>query len=68
MVSPTVPVISIVNLDTVVVQAGVDEEQVNSIRVGQELMVKVGSVRESLLPALSPMLPRRPVKPPGLTR
>jgi len=44
MVSPTVPVISIVNLDTVVVQANVSEDQVNVIRVGQELKVKVSSV------------------------
>lgn len=46
MVSPTVPVISIVNLDTVAVQANVGEDQVNAIQVGQKLMVKVSSVRE----------------------
>lgn len=46
MASPTVPVISIVNLDIVVVQANVSEDQVNMIKVGQELEVKVRSVRE----------------------
>ncbi len=39
-------IISIVNLDTVAVQAGVSEEQVNKIHVGQELQVRVGSVRD----------------------
>lgn len=46
MASPNQPVISIVNLDTVVVQANVNEDQVNKISVGQELKVKVSSVRE----------------------
>lgn len=46
MVSPTQPVISLVNLDIVLVQANVSEDQVNKIRVGQELNVKVNSVRE----------------------
>lgn len=69
-VSPTVPVISIVNLDTVVVQANVNEDQVNSIRVGQELMVKVSSVRlepftgtvSNIAQAASPTTKAYPVK------
>jgi cobalt-zinc-cadmium efflux system membrane fusion protein len=39
-------VISIVNLDTVAIQAGVSEDQVNKIHVGQEVQVRVGSVRD----------------------
>lgn len=70
MVSPTVPVISIVNLDTVVVQANVSEDQVNMIQVGQELEVKVGSVREepftgtvtNIAQAASPTTKAYPVK------
>jgi cobalt-zinc-cadmium efflux system membrane fusion protein len=46
MVSPTVPVISLANLDTVVVQADVSEGQVNKILAGQELEVRVKSVQE----------------------
>ncbi|MFX4262634.1 efflux RND transporter periplasmic adaptor subunit [Pelotomaculum propionicicum] len=70
MVSPTVPVISIVNLDTVMVQANVGEDQVNAIQVGQKLMVRVSSVREEPFPgtvtnvaqAASPATKAYPVK------
>lgn len=70
MVSPTVPVISIVNLDTVVVQANVSEDQVNMIQAGQELEVKVGSVRQepfngtvtNIAQAASPTTKAYPVK------
>ncbi len=70
MVSPAVPVISIVNLDTVVVQANVSEDQVNMIQVGQELEVKVGSVRQepftgtvtNIAQAASPTTKAYPVK------
>lgn len=70
MVSPTVPVISIANLDTVVVQANVSEDQVNMIQVGQELEVKVGSVRQepftgtvtNIAQAASPTTKAYPVK------
>jgi len=45
MASPTQTAITLVNLDTVVVQANVSEDQVNKMIVGQELKVKVGSVQ-----------------------
>lgn len=46
MASPSTPVISLVNLDTVLVQANVSEDQINKIKVGQELQVKIGSVQQ----------------------
>jgi cobalt-zinc-cadmium efflux system membrane fusion protein len=45
LASPTQTAIALVNLDTVVVQANVNEDQVNKMSVGQELKVKVGSVQ-----------------------
>ncbi|MFA4885802.1 MAG: efflux RND transporter periplasmic adaptor subunit, partial [Desulfotomaculaceae bacterium] len=45
MASPTQTAITLVNLDTVVVQANVSEDQVNKISIGQELKVRVGSVQ-----------------------
>jgi cobalt-zinc-cadmium efflux system membrane fusion protein len=70
MVSPTVPVISLANLDTVVVQADVSGDQINKIRGGQELNVKVNSVREdpftgtvtNIAQAASPASKAYPVK------
>ena len=70
MVSPTVPVISLANLDTVVVQADVNEGQVNRIRAGQELKVRVKSVQEepftgivtNVAQAASPVSKAYPVK------
>ena len=47
MASPTQPVVTLVNLDTVVVQANVSEDQVNYLRVGQEVKVKVSSVQDT---------------------
>lgn len=47
MAGTTQPVVTLVNLDTVVVQANVSEDQVNKIRVGQELKVKIGSVQDA---------------------
>lgn len=49
MASPTQPVVTIVNLDTVVVQANVNENQVNGLKVGQEVRVKISSVQEEPL-------------------
>lgn len=46
MAGPTQTVITLVNLDIVVVQADVSEDQVNKISIGQELKVRVGSVQE----------------------
>ncbi len=45
LASPTQTAVTLVNLDTVVVQANVNEDQVNKMSVGQELKVKVGSVQ-----------------------
>ncbi len=45
LASPTQTAVALVNLDTVVVQANVNEDQVNKMSVGQELKVKVGSVQ-----------------------
>ena len=63
-------IISIANLDTVAVQAGVSEDQVNKIQLGQELRVRVGSVREepftgkvsSIAPAANATTRAYPVK------
>jgi cobalt-zinc-cadmium efflux system membrane fusion protein len=70
MVSPTVPVISLANLDTVVVRADVSGDQINTIRAGHEVKVKVKSVREdtfngivtNLAQAASPVSKAYPVK------
>jgi len=43
---PTRPVVTLVNLDTVVFRANVGEEQINYLKVGQEIKVKVGSVQD----------------------
>jgi cobalt-zinc-cadmium efflux system membrane fusion protein len=45
LASPTQTAVTLVNLDTVVVQANVNEDQVNKMSAGQELKVKVGSVQ-----------------------
>ncbi|NLI14453.1 MAG: efflux RND transporter periplasmic adaptor subunit [Peptococcaceae bacterium] len=45
MTSSNQAAITLVNLDTVLVQASVGEDQVNKISVGQEIKVKVGSVQ-----------------------
>jgi cobalt-zinc-cadmium efflux system membrane fusion protein len=70
MVTPAVPVISLANLDTVVVQADVNEGQVNRIQAGQELKVRVKSVQEepytgtvtNVAQAASPVSKAYPVK------
>lgn len=46
MASPAQPVVSLANLDTVLVEAGVGEEQVNNLKAGQVVRVKVGAVRD----------------------
>ncbi|NPV73191.1 MAG: efflux RND transporter periplasmic adaptor subunit [Pelotomaculum sp.] len=46
MASPSQPVVTIVALDPLVVQADVTEDQINYIKVGQELKVRVSSVRD----------------------
>ncbi|OPX86671.1 MAG: Macrolide export protein MacA [Pelotomaculum sp. PtaB.Bin104] len=48
MASPAQPVVTLVDLDTVVVQANVDENQVNDLQAGQEIKVKVAAVQEEL--------------------
>lgn len=45
MAGPTQPVITLVNLNPVVVQANVNEDRINKISAGQVLKVRVGSVR-----------------------
>ncbi len=46
MASPTQPVLTIVNLDKLVVQASVSEDQINNLKTGQKVQVKVGAVSE----------------------
>lgn len=46
MASPTQPLVTIVSLDPVVAQVNVSEDQVNSLKVGQEVNVIVSSVQE----------------------
>lgn len=46
MASTTQPVITLVNLDTVVVSVNVNETQINKISVGQQLKVRIGSVKD----------------------
>lgn len=46
MASPTQPVVTLVSLDTVVVQANVNEDQVNNLKVGQEVRVKIGAIQD----------------------
>ncbi|OPX89634.1 MAG: Multidrug export protein AcrE precursor [Pelotomaculum sp. PtaB.Bin104] len=45
MAGTTQPVITIVNLDTVVVSVNVNENQINKINMGRQLKVRVGSVQ-----------------------
>lgn len=45
MASPTQPVITLVNLDPVVVRASVNEDRINKINTGQSIKIRVGSVR-----------------------
>ncbi|OPX90735.1 MAG: Toluene efflux pump periplasmic linker protein TtgD precursor [Pelotomaculum sp. PtaB.Bin104] len=45
MASTTQPVITLVNLETVVVSVNVNENQINKVNVGQQLKVRVGSVQ-----------------------
>lgn len=46
MASPTQPVVTLVNLDTVVVQANFNEDQVNSLKAGQEVRVRIGAIQD----------------------
>ncbi|OPX92637.1 MAG: Macrolide export protein MacA [Pelotomaculum sp. PtaB.Bin104] len=46
MASTTQPVVTLVNLDTVIVSVNVNETQINKINVGQQLKVRVGSVQD----------------------
>lgn len=46
MASPTMPVVTIVNLDKVVVETNVSEDLVNTLEVGQEVEVKVAAASD----------------------
>jgi len=46
MASPAMPVVAIVNLDKVVVQANVSEDLVNRLEVGQEVKVRVAAASD----------------------
>ncbi|MDF9410032.1 MAG: Toluene efflux pump periplasmic linker protein TtgD precursor [Pelotomaculum sp. PtaB.Bin104] len=46
MASTAQPVITLVNLDTVVVSVNVNEAQINKVNVGQQIKVKVSSVQD----------------------
>lgn len=49
MATTTSPVVTIVNLDKVVVKASVNEEQVNKLKTGEKVMVRVAAVSEKPL-------------------
>lgn len=40
------PVLSLINLDQVIIRAGISEEQVNQIKVGQEVQVTISAISE----------------------
>lgn len=44
MASSAAPVVTVVNLDKVIVKATVNEDMVNQLKQGQEVMVKVGAI------------------------
>lgn len=46
MASPTQPVVTLVSLDPVVAQVNVNEVQVNNLKVGQEVNVRISSVQD----------------------
>ena len=46
MASPSQPALTLVNLDSVKIEAGIDESLINQITQGMELKVKVGAVRD----------------------
>ncbi|RJQ29409.1 MAG: efflux RND transporter periplasmic adaptor subunit [Peptococcaceae bacterium] len=48
MAAPTQPVLTIVNLDKLAVQASVSEEQINNLKTGQKVKVKIGAVSDEL--------------------
>lgn len=45
LVSPQTPVLTIINIDKVVVEAGASEQQVNKLREGQKVRVFISAVR-----------------------
>lgn len=47
LASPQVPAVTIVKIDTVVIEAGASDRQVNKLKVGQEAKVDVDAVRNT---------------------
>ncbi|MEW6770614.1 MAG: efflux RND transporter periplasmic adaptor subunit [Bacillota bacterium] len=47
LVSPQTPALTVVNIDTVVVEAGASDRQVNRLKPGREVKVRVAAVRDT---------------------
>ena len=52
MVSPSLPALTLVNLDRVMIQAGIDESQINQITTGMDLEVVVEAIRQEPFPGV----------------
>jgi RND family efflux transporter MFP subunit len=58
LVSPTVPVLTVVNIDEVVIETGASEQQVNHLGAGREVKVLITAVKaEALVGHISSISP-----------